>query len=456
MPSQKNIIAFSLSSFALLSFSGYVAGVVSYDISKSQIGKQVAVLPIDIIDNQILNDSLNSQNDGKLEISFGERNSDNSSFSNPPPQSYVASGEQTGGNEVNPVVPPKPDTSYQVIDVDESKKQFESQADSRFKVISIPDETELQTQGNSTNSIENEGLNNENPMVIDLENNQVTQQAKTITLDSVTAKWSKKYGNAVELNVAPNEDLIAVEGKYILPKPTAKQKPMDYYASNIEVNKSKPAISVVVGGLGMDVDLTKKFIEETPPNVTLGFVPYAENLQQQISAARELGHEVVLELPLEPYDYPRPDVGEQVLLTSLTPQANAERLDWLMSRFQGYSGVMNYLGAKFFTDDKQTEEFLKRIKKRGVYFVETETLRLGTASQSARNVGLPHATSTRTIDTLQNYEMIKENLKAVEEIAQKNKKAIAVGYATPETLSALKTWLDETNIQIAPVSKVVK
>ena len=50
---------------------------------------------------------------------------------------------------------------------------------------------------------------------------------------------------------------------------------------------------------------------------------------------------------MEPFDYPDNDPGPQTLLTSLTPDQNIDRLHWLMSRFQGYVGIVSYMGARF-------------------------------------------------------------------------------------------------------------
>ena len=59
------------------------------------------------------------------------------------------------------------------------------------------------------------------------------------------------------------------------------------------------------------------------------------------------GHEVLLQAPMEPFDYPDNDPGPQTLLTSLTPEQNVDRLHWLMSRFQGYVGIAGSMGARF-------------------------------------------------------------------------------------------------------------
>ncbi len=53
----------------------------------------------------------------------------------------------------------------------------------------------------------------------------------------------------------------------------------------------------------------------------------------------------MLHLPMEPFGYPAEDPGPRTLLASAGEQDNHESLQWHLSRFSGYTGVVNYLGA---------------------------------------------------------------------------------------------------------------
>ena len=68
-------------------------------------------------------------------------------------------------------------------------------------------------------------------------------------------------------------------------------------------------MALIVGGLGLNAVTTRAAIERLPPEVTLSFVPYADNLQSWIDQARAQGHEVMLEMPMEPTGYPDNDPG---------------------------------------------------------------------------------------------------------------------------------------------------
>ena len=53
--------------------------------------------------------------------------------------------------------------------------------------------------------------------------------------------------------------------------------------------------------------------------MTFAFTPYGAEVDSLATKARADGHELLLQAPMEPFDYPDNDPGPQTLLTSLTP-----------------------------------------------------------------------------------------------------------------------------------------
>src|SRR4029077_15730556 len=109
----------------------------------------------------------------------------------------------------------------------------------------------------------------------------------------------------------------------------------------------KPRVALIIGGLGLNAKATREAIASLPPEVTLSFVPYADGLQGWIDMARAAGHEVLLEAPMEPKDYPDNDPGPYTLMADGQQADTTRRLEWLLSRATGYFGVTNYLGSRF-------------------------------------------------------------------------------------------------------------
>ena len=69
-----------------------------------------------------------------------------------------------------------------------------------------------------------------------------------------------------------------------------------------------------------------------------------------IDKARGGGHEVLMEVPMEPFDFPDSDPGPHTLRAGQDEDANIQRLTWALTRFTGYAGVTNLLGQRFLSD----------------------------------------------------------------------------------------------------------
>lgn len=125
-------------------------------------------------------------------------------------------------------------------------------------------------------------------------------------------------------------------------------RPADAFARPVKPLPGKPGaprVALIVAGLGVSVSATSAAIAQLPGPVTLAFMPYGADVERLAARARGEGHEILLQIPMEPFNYPDNDPGPQTLLTSLTPEQNLERLYWLMSRMQGYVGLAEAMSA---------------------------------------------------------------------------------------------------------------
>jgi hypothetical protein len=217
------------------------------------------------------------------------------------------------------------------------------------------------------------------------------------------------------------------------------------------VSNGKPKIALVIGGLGLNAKSTRQAIEQLPPEVTLSFVPYADGLQAWIDLARANGHEVLLEAPMEPADYPNNDPGPLTLLTTAKPAETVQRLDWLLSRATGYFGVTNYLGSKFVTSDAAMATFSGDLRQRGLAFIDD-------GSAAKRGGGIPRASADLVIDDQLAGDAIDKELAGLEADALQRGYALGSGFAYPITLDEVGRWatgLAARGYQLAPASAVM-
>lgn len=223
--------------------------------------------------------------------------------------------------------------------------------------------------------------------------------------------------------------------------------PAQVYARPFHAN-GRPKVSLVIGGLGLNARATRQAIETLRPEITLSFVVYAEGLQGWIDSARAHGHEVLLETPMEPENYPDNDPGPYTLMADGQPPETAKRLEWILSRATGYFGLTNYLGSRFLATDTAYDAFASAVRGRGLAFVDD-------GSAARRGGGLPRATAERVIDDKLSGPAIDQQLLALEAGALQRGQALGSGFAYPVTLEKVAQWANEVEqrgYQLAPAS----
>lgn len=233
----------------------------------------------------------------------------------------------------------------------------------------------------------------------------------------------------------------------------------DYYARPFPADEARPRISIVIGGLGLSQKATTAAIDQLPPEVTLAFAPYGKNLQTSINRARNRGHEVLLELPMEPFDYPANDPGPFTLLTNNDAAQNAQRLEWLLAQFNGYVGVTNYLGAKFTASPEALLPVLRELDERGLLMLDDGTSNRSQVASLSRRMNVPYGTAARTIDLRVSRAAIDDALLDLENVTRRNGAAIGMGYAYPVTIDRIVLWantLQQKGFVLAPVSANVQ
>lgn len=230
------------------------------------------------------------------------------------------------------------------------------------------------------------------------------------------------------------------------------------YARPFTPQSNKPLLAVIIGGLGFNAAATTQAINELPPEITLSFVPYASNLQSWIDQARAHGHEVMLELPMEPFDSAADDTGPQTLLASATPQQNISHLEQLLSLGAGYFGVTNYQGARFATSGQASQPIVQALKRRGLVFVSSGIGQRTALSVEAARAGLTNTAADRIIDARREADAIDDQLLNLEALALQNQSAIGAGFAYPVTMQQVGHWAADVGsrgYQLAPVSAVL-
>lgn len=230
------------------------------------------------------------------------------------------------------------------------------------------------------------------------------------------------------------------------------------YARPFELTATAPRVAILITGLAIASQATKDAIERTPGEVSLAFAPFGRHVGDWLNLARATGHEVLLEVPMEPVDYPRQDPGYNALLTAYDPPQNLDRLGWAMSQGAGYVGLIGRMGGKFQGVRSEMTPILDEIARRGLLFVDNREAPQSVAGEVAGTDKLPLAAADRVIDSDPSRLAIDQALIDLVNTAKRQGRALGLASATPLSLQEISAWaatLANQGIDLAPVSAVV-
>ena len=265
-----------------------------------------------------------------------------------------------------------------------------------------------------------------------------------------------------DLPLPPLPDLALVQTTALGPLPRVAgdgRLPRQVYAKPFNTADKRPRIAIVVSGLGLSTAATETAIQGLPGSVTLAFAPYSPRLNEWIELARTAGHEVLINIPMEPTNYPAYDPGPQTLLTTLRSEENLDRLLWSLSRGTSYVGVVDFLGSHFTTSQIHMTPVLNAINQRGLLYLDSNSSPRSVSVAVASKLKMVSAKATLTLDKRASRTEIDRRFSELEQHAKRDRRAIGIASPYPVSLERIATWvrqLEARGIAIAPISALTK
>lgn len=263
-------------------------------------------------------------------------------------------------------------------------------------------------------------------------------------------------GEPLTLSPVPLSDLIEPGPYGLLPKIADDGwRPFDAYARPAEAFGTV-RIAIVVGGIGINAAGSEMAIARLPGEVSLALAPYGADLSGWAARGREAGHELLLQLPLEPIDFPNSDPGPHTLLADGSPAENIDRLHWLLAQFTTYAGVITYAGGRFLSDREAIAPLLDELAARGLMLIDDGSVRQSNSGEAAAGI-LPFARADMVLDFDISAEAVAAKLAELEALARQRGYAIASASAFPVTIQQIALWAETAvreGIELVPVTSL--
>ena len=210
-------------------------------------------------------------------------------------------------------------------------------------------------------------------------------------------------------------------------------------------------LAVIVEGLGLSQSATEAAISKLPAAVTLAFSPYARGLKKWMEKAKESGHEVLIEVPMESKQFPADDPGPLGLLTALEPKENQLRLEMILKESGAAVGVLDSQGSKF-REDQSINAVFAKLKELNLFYVQ------GRPGVRVGETTVPTAVADVVLDERPFRAAVDARLDYAERLAKYQGSAVASLSARPVSFERLVLWIDqaqEKGVSLAPISQVL-
>jgi polysaccharide deacetylase 2 family uncharacterized protein YibQ len=222
------------------------------------------------------------------------------------------------------------------------------------------------------------------------------------TRDTTPADKADGDGGAFAVMAGVDSRLLEKTRYGMIPIAATDLKPFTAYAVPADQAKAAkmPVVAIVVGGLGVGAAKTIDAITKLPAAVTLAFTPYGSDPTKLAERARAQHHEIWLQIPMEPYDYPDNDPGPQTLLATLSAEQNLDRLYWHLGKLQGYAGIANFMGARFVATEPAMQPIIRDAARRGLGYFDDGLAPRSVAPSLAAGQAMPFAKGDVAVDAV--------------------------------------------------------
>lgn len=237
-----------------------------------------------------------------------------------------------------------------------------------------------------------------------------------------------------------------------------KSAELSYRLNTIaEADLNKPKIALVITDLGLSSEITQTAIEQDKI-FTLGFSPYASNIEDWIEKSFNSGFETYIQIPMQPINPAVSDSGPFSLSQDLSTAENLFRLEWVLSRSNKIAGFYTLKNEAFSTSKVQLLPVLEKLKEKEMILLYGNDANNENLRSLTEYIKLDYLPISHVIDDMLNEKAIMSKLDEL--LVHAISTGTAVGYLSPYPLSinTVKKWLenvDRSRFVIVPVSAVL-
>ena len=217
-------------------------------------------------------------------------------------------------------------------------------------------------------------------------------------------------------------------------------------------------VAIIIDDLGYNNGNAEELLKIDAP-LTFSIFPHGPYSKSLAQKAHTMGRDVMLHLPMEPYEYPQKNPGNGALLLDMDNEKLLKKLEANIRSVPFIKGVNNHMGSKFTEDKQKMRVILNELEKRDLFFLDSRTSKNTVGYSIAKEMGIKVAERNIFLDNDQDLKSINAQIYKLAKLSLKIGSAIGIGHPHPATIKALEQMIPELKakgIEVVPVSQLVK
>lgn len=156
----------------------------------------------------------------------------------------------------------------------------------------------------------------------------------------------------------------------------------------LEMVDVRGRLALIVDDYGIDAEQSRR-LSGLPGTFTAAVRPNQERAQAWANEARKAGMEVIVNLPMEPKNYPTQNPGDGAILVDLSGREIRKRVDHALEELGPAPGIKTYMGSLAVEDRDVMRALLEELRDKGGFFIDDTHSSYSTAGDLARELEIP-------------------------------------------------------------------
>jgi len=196
-------------------------------------------------------------------------------------------------------------------------------------------------------------------------------------------------------------------------------------------------IAIIIDDWGMTT-ANCKYLKEIPEPLAVSILPGLRHTKDIARCAQENHKLAMLHLPLEAMHNGDIYPPNYIIKTSM-PQALVSKIvDEDLDQLPSIEGVNNHMGSKATADRLLMKIILRKLRERGLFFVDSMTSRYSVSASLAEEMGLRYGKRDVFLDNVNTREAITKQLKLLAQKAHRRGYAVAIGHDRHLTMQVIE------------------